>query len=97
MTQTQAITGWLNRCPRQTHPRSEREKSITRTVILAASAATALFSSPAFTQQPSQGTASIPDFSGIWAHLTFPDVEPPLSGAEPFAHFDRSSPHTESL
>src|SRR5262249_33613568 len=83
MTQTQAITqavlrdvvGWLNRCPRQAHPRSEQEKSIMRTVIIAASAATALFSSPAFTQQPSQGTASIPAFSGIWAHLTFPDVE----------------------
>jgi hypothetical protein len=26
---------------------------------------------------------SIPDFSGIWAHLTFPDVEPPLKGAGP--------------
>jgi hypothetical protein len=34
MTQTQAIPGWLNRRPRQTHPRSEREKSITRTVII---------------------------------------------------------------
>ena len=91
MTQTQAITGWLNRCPRQTHPRSEREKSITRTVIIAASAATALFSSPAFTQQPSQGTASIPDFSGVWAHLTFPDVEPPLSGAGPVRNLSRIS------
>ena len=107
MTQTQAITqtvlrdvvGCLNRCPRQAHPRSEREKSIMRTVIIAASAATALFSSPAFTQQPSQATPSIPDFSGIWAHLAFPDVEPPLSGAgaEPFAHLHRCSPHTQSL
>ena len=89
MAQTQAITGWLNRCPQQTHLRSEREKSITRTVILAASAATALFSSPAFTQQPSQRTASIPDFSGVWAHLTFPDVEPPLSGAGPVRNLSR--------
>src|ERR1700746_2503325 len=24
--------------------------------------------------------ASIPDFSGIWAHMTWPDFEPPLSG-----------------
>ena len=60
-----------------------------RIVIIAASTAAALFSSPAFTQQPSQGTASIPDFSGIWAHLTFPDVEPPLSGAGPVRNLSR--------
>ena len=60
-----------------------------RTVIIAASAAAALFSSPAFAQQPSQGTVSIPDFSGIWAHLTFPDVEPPLSGAGPVRNLSR--------
>ena len=40
-------------------------------------------------QQPSQGTVSIPDFSGIWAHLTFPDVEPPLSGAGPVRNLSR--------
>ena len=99
MTQTLAITQavrrgavrWLNRCPRQAHPQSEQEKSIMRTVIIAASAATALFSSPAFTQQPSQRTASIPDFSGVWAHLTFPDVEPPLSGAGPVRNLSRIS------
>jgi hypothetical protein len=60
-----------------------------RTVIIAASAAAALFSSPAFAQQPSPGTVSIPDFSGIWAHLTFPDVEPPLSGAGPVRNLSR--------
>jgi hypothetical protein len=60
-----------------------QQGSIMRIVIIAASAAAALVSSPAFTQQPSQGTASIPDLSGIWAHLTFPDVEPPLNGAGP--------------
>src|SRR5260370_37135092 len=27
-----------------------------------------------------QETAAIPDFSGIWAHLTWPDVEPPPAG-----------------
>ena len=27
--------------------------------------------------------ASIPDFSGIWAHLTWPDVEPPAAGPGP--------------
>ena len=60
-----------------------------RTLVIATSAAAALFSSPAFTQQPRQATASIPDFSGIWAHLTFPDVEPPLSGAGPVRNLSR--------
>jgi hypothetical protein len=36
-----------------------------------------------------QDTATIPDFSGIWAHLTFPDVEPPLSGAGPVRNLSR--------
>ena len=44
-----------------------------------------------FAQQPSQGKASIPDFSGIWAHLTWPDVEPPLSGAGPVRNLSRIS------
>src|SRR5215471_16121508 len=30
-----------------------------------------------------QGTASSTDFSGIWAHLTWPDFEPPLTGPGP--------------
>jgi hypothetical protein len=51
-----------------------------RRVIIATSAAAALFSSPAFTQQP---TASIPDFSGIWAHPSGPAFEPPASGPGP--------------
>ena len=59
-----------------------------RTVFVATSAAAALCSSVAFSQEP-QGTASIPDFSGIWAHLTFPDVEPPLSGAGPVRNLSR--------
>jgi len=32
---------------------------------------------------------SIPDFSGIWSHLTFPDVEPPLSGPGPVRNRSR--------
>jgi hypothetical protein len=27
-----------------------------------------------------QGALSIPDFSGIWAHYSFPGFEPPISG-----------------
>ncbi len=30
-----------------------------------------------------QSAASIPDFSGIWAHLTWPDFEPPPAGLGP--------------
>ena len=38
-----------------------------------------------------QGAASIPDFSGIWGHLVFPDVEPPLSGPGPVRNLSRVS------
>jgi len=69
--------------------KSTERKSDMRTVTIAASAVAALFPSAAFAQQPGQDTASIPDFSGIWAHLTFPDVEPPLSGAGPVRNLSR--------
>ena len=36
-----------------------------------------------------QTSASIPDFSGIWAHLTWPDVEPPPAGAGPVTNMSR--------
>jgi hypothetical protein len=36
-----------------------------------------------------QGAAAIPDFSGVWAHLTWPDVEPPLSGPGPVKNLTR--------
>jgi hypothetical protein len=49
-----------------------------RTVIIAAAAT--LFSSVAFTQERSQGTTSIPDFSGLWAHPYIPGFEPPAFG-----------------
>jgi len=63
-------------------------------VTLAASAAT-----PAAAQTVAQavetgksGTQSatpIPDFSGIWGHLAWPDVEPPLSGPGPVRNRSR--------
>jgi hypothetical protein len=34
-------------------------------------------------------TPAIPDFSGIWAHLTWPDVEPPLTGPGPVTNLTR--------
>jgi hypothetical protein len=36
-----------------------------------------------------QDTAAIPDFSGIWAHLTWPDAEPPLTGPGPVTNRSR--------
>jgi hypothetical protein len=42
---------------------------------------------PAGSATPS--AASIPDFSGIWAHLTWPDVEPPLAGPGPVTNRSR--------
>jgi hypothetical protein len=36
-----------------------------------------------------QSGASIPDFSGIWAHLTWPDVEPPPAGPGPVTNRSR--------
>jgi hypothetical protein len=30
-----------------------------------------------------QTAAPVPDFSGIWGHLTWPDTEPPASGPGP--------------
>jgi hypothetical protein len=32
---------------------------------------------------------SVPDFSGVWAHLTWPDFEPPLSGPGPVTNRSR--------
>ena len=52
------------------------------------------------TSSGTRSAAAIPDFSGIWSHLTFPDVEPPLwcgAGAEPFARDHRSCSDTGSL
>jgi hypothetical protein len=64
-------------------------ESVVRIVIMATSAAAALFSLPAFTQQPSQGTAPIPDFSGIWGHIAGPGFEPPPSGPGPITNRSR--------
>jgi len=55
------------------------------TPALAQTAAPAL--GPAGSATPS--SASIPDFSGIWAHLTWPDVEPPLAGPGPVTNRSR--------
>jgi hypothetical protein len=36
-------------------------------------------------------TAAIPDFSGIWGHLTWPDVEPPPAGPGPVRNLSRQN------
>jgi hypothetical protein len=36
-------------------------------------------------------TASIPDFSGVWAHLSWPDFEPPLVGPGPVTNRARQN------
>ena len=60
-----------------------------RTWIIAATAAAALFSSAAFAQKPSHGTASTPDFSGVWAHPSLNALEQPLSGPGPLRNRSR--------
>ncbi len=37
----------------------------------------------------SQGAASVPDFSGVWAHPSWPSVEPPVSGPGPVVNKSR--------
>jgi hypothetical protein len=60
-----------------------------RSIIIAATATVTLFSSPAFTQQPSQDAASIPDFSGIWSYPFVWGFEPPPSGPGPVVNKSR--------
>src|SRR5215467_414766 len=38
---------------------------------------------------PANGGASIPDFSGIWSHPSFPGFEPPASGPGPVVNKSR--------
>ena len=65
------------------------QHSVTRAVIIATMSAAALFSSPAFAQERSQGTASLPDFSGVWSNPYLYGIEPPLSGPGPVVNKSR--------
>ena len=61
-----------------------------RKIIISTTAAITLFSSAALAQKPSQGTASIPDFSGIWAHPSgMSGFEPLPSGPGPVTNRSR--------
>ena len=60
-----------------------------RTFLVAAVSATILFSNTAFSQQLNQNAASIPDYSGVWVHPSWPGFEPPVSGPGPVANRSR--------
>src|ERR1700732_571480 len=60
-----------------------------RTFIIATTAAAALFSFPAFTQDRNQGSASLPDFSGLWSNPYLYGIETPLSGPGPVVNTSR--------
>ena len=67
----------------------EREKPVMRRFIIAIALAAALITPVAFAQKPSQDTASIPDFSGVWGHPYVPGFEPPESGPAPVVNKSR--------
>jgi hypothetical protein len=60
-----------------------------RSIIIATTATAALFSSVAFTQQPSQGTASIPDLTGVWVYPFCCGFTRPPSGPGPVVNKSR--------
>jgi hypothetical protein len=61
-----------------------------RIIIISTITAVTLFSSAALTQQPGQGAASIPDFSGVWAHPSgMSGFEPLPSGPRPVTGLSR--------
>ena len=59
-------------------------------LLLLALAAAATMPACAQTVTPAaKGDASIPDFSGIWSHPSFPGFEPPASGPGPVVNKSR--------
>jgi hypothetical protein len=60
-----------------------------RSTIIAAAGAAALFSTPALTQQPNQGSEALPNFSGVWGHPYVPAFEAPESGPVPVVNKSR--------
>src|SRR6202140_938938 len=62
---------------------------MTRTWIFGVASAAALLLSSALAQEGSQGTASVPDFSGAWGNPYLYGIEPPLSGPGPVVNKSR--------
>ena|SRR6516162_2117723 len=62
-------------------------------LLLLALAAAAAMAACAQTVTPAagltKGDASVPDFSGIWSHPSFPGFEPPASGPGPVVNKSR--------
>src|SRR5215467_529714 len=63
-----------------------RRRDLGSLLIFAVAAATPVFGQ---TVGPTVGPAAIPDFSGIWAHPSFPGFEPPASGPGPVVNKSR--------
>jgi len=66
----------------------QRQRDFGLLVIVAVAVVTAAFGQ---TAGPAVGPAAIPDFSGIWAHPSFPGFEPPASGPGPVVNKSRRS------
>jgi hypothetical protein len=49
------------------------------------------------TNGDAQGALSLPDFSGMWARVSFPGFEPPLAGPGPVTNRLRSGNGASSL
>ena len=62
---------------------------MTWTWIFGVASAAALLLSSALAQEESQGTASVPDFSGVWGNPYLYGIEPPLSGPGPVVNKSR--------
>src|SRR5258708_9588008 len=67
----------------------EREISMTRKLSFGIASAAALLLSSALAQEGSQGTASVPDFSGVWGNPYLYGIEPPQSGPGPVVNKSR--------
>jgi hypothetical protein len=78
-----------------------RPALVTAATLLAAAAVPALGQTTGGPAEPAnggmQGVASIPDFSGLWARVSFPGFEPPLTGPGPVTNKLRSPKGSSSI
>jgi hypothetical protein len=69
--------------------RSETEGAMSNVMQAGFSAIGLIAAAVAFPAMAADVDAPVPDLSGIWAHLTWPDVEPPLAGPGPVRNRSR--------
>jgi hypothetical protein len=78
-----------------------RPALVTAATLLAAAAVPASGQTTGGPAEPAngdmQGVASIPDFSGLWARVSFPGFEPPLTGPGPVTNKLRSPKGSASI